>query len=131
MESDWAPTMDTLVLCGPSMSSGTQLYLSLGQLIRVCGKLRFTCFASLFTLSYNREKSFLSPLPSFNFTFLPRIWDIETGTSLSNLEMKTSVRGVNFSYSGTMIAYTTDKMMGHNSELNIIDVRDPKDVDRK
>lgn len=62
---------------------------------------------------------------------LPRIWDIETGTSLSNLEMKTSVRGVNFSYSGTMIAYTTDKMMGHNSELNIIDVREPKNVDRK
>lgn len=50
---------------------------------------------------------------------------------MANLEMKTSVRGVSFSYSGTMIAYTTDKMMGHNSELNIIDVREPNNIDGK
>ncbi|KAG0719008.1 Eukaryotic translation initiation factor 3 subunit I [Chionoecetes opilio] len=58
-----------------------------------------------------------------------RIWDVETGACNTTLEMKTSVRGVGFSYSGTMIAYTTDKMMGHNSELSIIDVREPNNVD--
>ncbi|KAK7078592.1 Eukaryotic translation initiation factor 3 subunit I [Halocaridina rubra] len=58
-----------------------------------------------------------------------RIWDVETGVSLECLEQKTSVRGVSFSYSGTMIAYTTDKMMGQNSELIIIDVREPNDID--
>ncbi|KAK4329360.1 hypothetical protein Pmani_000283 [Petrolisthes manimaculis] len=58
-----------------------------------------------------------------------RIWDVETGNCVSDLEMKTSVRGVNFSYSGTMVAYTTDKMMGHHSELNIIDIREPNNVD--
>lgn len=45
--------------------------------------------------------------------------------------MKASVRGIAFSYSGNLIAYITDKMMGQQSEPNIIDVRDPHNVDGK
>ncbi|KAB7497024.1 Eukaryotic translation initiation factor 3 subunit I [Armadillidium nasatum] len=58
-----------------------------------------------------------------------RLWDCETGKTISKLQMKASVRGISFSYSGNLIAYTTDKMMGQQSELNIIDVREPNNVD--
>lgn len=52
-----------------------------------------------------------------------RIWDVLTGTTVSRVDTKTSVRGVAFSYSGNLIACTTDNIMGHNSELCILDSR--------
>jgi len=58
-----------------------------------------------------------------------RLWDIETGECLQVLEQKTSVRGTAFSYGGTQLAYTTDKMMGHQGELRIIDVRETNNIE--
>ena len=37
--------------------------------------------------------------------------------------MKASVRGIEFSYGGNLIAYTTDKMMGQESEVKVLDLR--------
>ncbi|XP_065356145.1 eukaryotic translation initiation factor 3 subunit I [Calliphora vicina] len=52
-----------------------------------------------------------------------KIWDVEHGTVTASLPAKSSVRTCNFSYSGNQAAYSTDKAMGQNSELFIIDVR--------
>jgi translation initiation factor 3 subunit I len=55
--------------------------------------------------------------------FLRRLWSVETGTNLSTIEARSSVRCCNFSFSGNQIAYSTDKAMGHNSELFVVDSR--------
>ncbi|XP_013103697.1 eukaryotic translation initiation factor 3 subunit I [Stomoxys calcitrans] len=52
-----------------------------------------------------------------------KIWDVEHGVVIASIPAKSSVRTCNFSYSGNQAAYTTDKAMGQNSELFIIDVR--------
>lgn len=52
-----------------------------------------------------------------------KIWDVEHGTVTASIPSKSSVRSCNFSYSGNQAAYSTDKAMGQNSELFIIDVR--------
>lgn len=52
-----------------------------------------------------------------------KIWDVEFGKVLASIPAKSSVRTTNFSYSGNQAAYTTDKAMGQNCELFIIDVR--------
>lgn len=52
-----------------------------------------------------------------------KIWDVEYGTVIGSIPTKSSVRTCNFSYSGNQAAYSTDKAMGQNSELFIIDVR--------
>lgn len=52
-----------------------------------------------------------------------KLWDVEHGTVIASIPAKSSVRTCNFSYSGNQAAYSTDKAMGHNSELFIIDVR--------
>uniref|UniRef100_T1GQS6 Serine-threonine kinase receptor-associated protein n=1 Tax=Megaselia scalaris TaxID=36166 RepID=T1GQS6_MEGSC len=52
-----------------------------------------------------------------------KIWDVEYGKVLASIPTKSSVRTTNFSYSGNQAAYTTDKAMGQNCELFIIDVR--------
>ncbi|XP_005181692.1 eukaryotic translation initiation factor 3 subunit I [Musca domestica] len=52
-----------------------------------------------------------------------KIWDVEHGLVIASIPAKSSVRTCNFSYSGNQAAYTTDKAMGQNSELFIIDVR--------
>lgn len=52
-----------------------------------------------------------------------KIWDVEHGSVIASLPAKSSVRTCNFSYSGNQAAYSTDKAMGQNSELFIIDVR--------
>jgi len=52
-----------------------------------------------------------------------KIWDVECGTVVASIPAKSSVRACNFSYSGNQAAYSTDKAMGQNSELFIIDVR--------
>lgn len=57
------------------------------------------------------------------FDVIYRLWSVETGKSTANVECKSSVRCCNFSYSGNQAAYSTDKAMGHDSELFVIDVR--------
>ncbi|XP_073827468.1 eukaryotic translation initiation factor 3 subunit i [Musca autumnalis] len=52
-----------------------------------------------------------------------KIWDVEHGVVIASIPAKSSVRTCNFSYSGNQAAYTTDKAMGQNSELFLIDVR--------
>jgi len=52
-----------------------------------------------------------------------KIWDVEYGSVIASIPTKSSVRTTNFSYSGNQAAYSTDKAMGQNSELFIIDVR--------
>jgi len=52
-----------------------------------------------------------------------KIWDVERGSVIASIPTKSSVRTCNFSYSGNQAAYTTDKAMGQNCELFIIDVR--------
>lgn len=52
-----------------------------------------------------------------------RIWDCETGTQLGEATCKSSVRTTAFSYSGNMIAYTTDKAMKNPCEIYVVDSR--------
>lgn len=52
-----------------------------------------------------------------------KLWDVETGRVLGNIPTASSSRTANFSYSGNQASYSTDKAMGHNCELFIIDVR--------
>lgn len=52
-----------------------------------------------------------------------RIWDLEFGKCTATIPCKSSVRTCNFSYSGNQAAYSTDKAMGQNCELFVIDVR--------
>lgn len=57
-----------------------------------------------------------------------RIWDCETGTSVTELKTKSAVRTCGFSYSANMIMYSTDKAMGQPSELHLYDLRDEYQV---
>lgn len=52
-----------------------------------------------------------------------KVWDCETGREIGNIVTNSSVRTCNFSYSANMAAYSTDKAMGHQCEIFIIDVR--------
>ena len=52
-----------------------------------------------------------------------RLWDIQTGQEISKIETKSAVRTVNFSFSGNMVCYTTDKQMGYPCEINVVDAR--------
>lgn len=52
-----------------------------------------------------------------------RLWSVETGTNLATISANSSVRCCNFSFSGNQVAYSTDKAMGHDCELFIIDTR--------
>lgn len=52
-----------------------------------------------------------------------RLWDIETGKNINVISTKTAVRTCNFSYSGNMVCFTTDKRMGYPCEINVIDAR--------
>ncbi|XP_018026808.2 eukaryotic translation initiation factor 3 subunit I [Hyalella azteca] len=58
-----------------------------------------------------------------------KVWDVSTGVCISSVKAKSSIRGVSFSYSGSLIAYTTDKMMGQESEVRITDIRERQDVE--
>jgi len=53
-----------------------------------------------------------------------KLWDVNTGSCMTTVPAKTSVRGVNFSYCGNHIAYTTDAMMKQEGQLRIMDVRE-------
>ncbi|XP_058834014.1 eukaryotic translation initiation factor 3 subunit I [Topomyia yanbarensis] len=52
-----------------------------------------------------------------------KLWDVETGNTLGTIVCNSVVRTTNFSYSGNQASYSTDKTMGNNCELFIIDVR--------
>jgi len=52
-----------------------------------------------------------------------RFWDCQTGKEIASIKTNSSVRTCNFSYSGNMASYTTDKAMKHNCEMFIIDTR--------
>jgi len=52
-----------------------------------------------------------------------RLWDIQTGKELNSISTKSAVRSCNFSYSGNMVCYTTDKQMGYPCEITVVDSR--------
>ncbi|XP_034472468.1 eukaryotic translation initiation factor 3 subunit I [Drosophila innubila] len=52
-----------------------------------------------------------------------KLWDVEYGSVIASIPTKSSVRTSTFSFSGNQAAYSTDKAMGQNCELFIIDVR--------
>jgi len=52
-----------------------------------------------------------------------RLWSVETGANIATIDARSSVRCCNFSFSGNQAAYSTDKAMGHDSELYLVDVR--------
>lgn len=52
-----------------------------------------------------------------------KLWDCETGKELESIVTKTAVRTCGFSYSGQELMYTTDKSMGKQCELNVVDLR--------
>lgn len=56
---------------------------------------------------------------------------MSNGSCVSTIQAKSSIRGVTFSYSGSLIGYTTDKMMGQESELRITDIREKNDSEGK
>jgi len=53
------------------------------------------------------------------------LWDCKTGKVIGKIGTNTSVRTCQFSYSGTMACYSTDKQGRHPCELFVIDVRTP------
>jgi len=53
-----------------------------------------------------------------------RLWDIETGKQMSIIDTKSAVRTCNFSYSGNLACFTTDKQMGYPCEITVVDSRD-------
>jgi translation initiation factor 3 subunit I len=52
-----------------------------------------------------------------------RMWDVENGINVATMQARSSVRCCNFSFSGNQAAYSTDKAMGHDCELYVVDVR--------
>lgn len=52
-----------------------------------------------------------------------RLWDCQTGVQLGEVQSKSAVRTSNFSYSGKMICYSTDKAMRNPCEIFVIDSR--------
>lgn len=52
-----------------------------------------------------------------------KVWDVETGKEIGNIDTNSSVRTCLFSYSGNMAVYTTDKAMKQPCEIFVIDVR--------
>ena len=52
-----------------------------------------------------------------------RLWDVAHGTLLQKFDTKSAVRTCKFSYSGNMVAFTTDKNLGQNCIIHIVDVR--------
>ena len=52
-----------------------------------------------------------------------RLWDVSNGSMLEQIETKSAVRTCKFSYSGNLVAFTTDKTMGQPCVIHIVDVR--------
>jgi len=57
-----------------------------------------------------------------------RLWDVEKGQLLNQVEKESPVRTCLFSYSGNMIVYSTDQAMSKPCEIFIADVRDPSQL---
>lgn len=55
-------------------------------------------------------------------------WDLETGTCLTMIDTDTSVRTCGFSYSGKLLMYSTDKSMGKQCEIRVVDTLDPSQM---
>lgn len=54
------------------------------------------------------------------------LWDLQTGTSIIMVDTDTSVRTCGFSYSGKRLMYSTDRSMGKQCEIRVVDTSDPK-----
>ena len=52
-----------------------------------------------------------------------RLWDVENGIMLNRIDTKSAVRTCKFSFSGNMVAFTTDKNMGQPCVIHIVDTR--------
>jgi len=52
-----------------------------------------------------------------------RLWDIETGSCIKVFETKSPVRTCNFSYSGNLVCFTTDRSLGYECEITVVDSR--------
>lgn len=57
-----------------------------------------------------------------------RLWDVETGACLNQVDRASSVRTCLFSYSGNMVVYSTDYAMSQPCEIFYADVRDPSQL---
>lgn len=55
-----------------------------------------------------------------------RLWDVNTGKQKSRIDTKSAVRTCVFAFSGNLVAYSTDKSMGHPCVINVVDVREFK-----
>lgn len=55
-----------------------------------------------------------------------RLWDCEQGTTISRLDTSTAVRTCGFSYCGNLIMFSTDRQMGHNCHIMMVDIRQGK-----
>lgn len=53
-----------------------------------------------------------------------RLWDVCTGRMLNRIDTKSAVRTCQFAFSGNLVAFSTDKQMGHPCIINVVDVRD-------
>uniref|UniRef100_A0A0N5ALX1 Eukaryotic translation initiation factor 3 subunit I n=1 Tax=Syphacia muris TaxID=451379 RepID=A0A0N5ALX1_9BILA len=53
-----------------------------------------------------------------------KYWDCETGKELNFIHTNTSARSISMSYSGNLIAFTTNKMTKSSASLRVVDVRD-------
>ena len=51
-----------------------------------------------------------------------------SGKTVSEFTTKSAVRTCGFSFSGNLVAFSTDKAMGHACELSIYDVRDEHQI---
>lgn len=56
------------------------------------------------------------------------LWDVRLGKIISKITTSTSVRTCQFSYSGNLACYTTDRQGKYPCELFVVDVRAPESV---
>ena len=54
--------------------------------------------------------------------------NVSIGKEISQLSTNSSVRACAFSYSGDLAVYATDKALGHQSEMFVIDIRSPESI---
>jgi len=66
-----------------------------------------------------KQKNFLSGAADNTI----RLWDVENGIMLNRIDTKSAVRTCKFSFSGNMVAFTTDKNMGQPCVIHIVDTR--------
>ncbi|CAI8038839.1 Eukaryotic translation initiation factor 3 subunit I [Geodia barretti] len=76
---------------------------------------------AIWCIDVNRDTSRVLTGSADNST---RLWDCETGTTLSEFETGSAVRSCMFSYSSNLFVYTTDATMGSVCEIYLYDVRD-------